>query len=241
MYTTMTCLLLLLAPCPLLAQGWEIPPDVWQTYEARKALLGDSVLGPLNLGVKVRNRVAVLWGPVPSVEIASQAVSLLQKLPGLVAVKNELDIDPDLLLPLYLPETLPQSRRWLMKPGSSPPAATLTNRSLDKTVAQEKPTAATFPPVTVPPTTIPGMPDHREIEMVLPSLRIPTAEPETSKTPAEAIAELQKDNRFAHIQISITAGIVTLSADADQAPLLYEFARRISAIPGVARVVVQEK
>ncbi|HMF16553.1 MAG TPA: BON domain-containing protein [Gemmataceae bacterium] len=241
MYRTMTCLLILLAPCPLLAQGWEIPPDVWQTYEARKALLGDSVLGPLNLGVKVRNRVAVLWGPVPSVEIANQAVSLLQKLPGLVAVKNELDVDPDLLLPLYLPETLPQSRRSPMKPGTPPPAATLTNRSLDKTVAQEKPMAAAFPPVAVPPTTIPGMPDHREIEMVLPSLRIPTAEPETSKTPAEAIAELQKDNRFAHIQVSITAGIVTLSADADQAPLLYEFARRISPIPGVARVVVQEK
>src|SRR6516164_8974528 len=241
MYRTMTCLLILLAPCPLLAQGWEISPDVWQTYEARKALLGDSVLGPLSLGVKVKNRVAVLWGPVPSVEIANQAVSLLQKLPGLVAVKNELDIDPDLLLPLYLPETLPQSRHWPMKPGSSPPAATLTNRSLDKAVAQEKPTAAVFPPVAVPPTTIPGMPDHREMEMVLPSLRIPTGEPESTRTPTEAIAELQKDNRFAHIQVSITAGIVTLSADADQAFLLHEFARRISAIPGVARVVVQEK
>jgi hypothetical protein len=95
--------------------------------------------------------------------------------------------------------------------------------------------------VAVLPTTIPGMPDHREMEMVLPSLRIPTGEPESTRTPAEAIAELQKDNRFAHIQISITAGIVTLSADADQAFLLHEFARRISAIPGVARVVVQEK
>jgi osmotically-inducible protein OsmY len=241
MYKTMTCSLLLLAPCPLLAQGWEIPPDVWQTYEARKALLADSVLGPLNLGVKVKNRVAVLWGPVPSVEFADLAVSVLRKLPGLVAVKNELDIDPDLLLPLYLPETLPQSRRRPMNPGFPVPAATLTNRSLDKTAAQEKPTAAAFPPVAVPPTTIPGMPDHREMEIVLPSLRIPTGDPEIVRTPVEAIAELQKDNRFALIQVTVTAGIVTLSADADQASLLHEFARRISAIPGVERVVVQEK
>ena len=143
MYKTITCSLILLAPCPLLAQDREIPQDVLQTYEARQALLRDSVLGPLNLGVKVTNRVAVLWGPVASVEIADRAVTLLQQLPGLVAVRNELDIDPDLNLPLYLPDTLPQSRQR-MKPGPSP--VTLTNRNLDKAgvtgVDRERITAA---------------------------------------------------------------------------------------------------
>lgn len=246
MCRSLSCGLMLLLAIPVLGQAQPIAPDVLQTYEARKALLRDPVLGPLNLGVKVTNRVAVLWGPVPSTETAMRAVSLLEKLPGLVAVKDELDIDPDLNLPLYLPETLPQESRLRNKPADAPlSSATLTTRSLEKISAKEQKIAGAtpqgFPPVAVPPTTIPGMPDHREIDIVLPSLRIPTTEPETPKTPAEAIAALQQDSRFARIQVRLDAGLVTLSADADQAPLLYELARRISAIAGIDRVVVQEK
>lgn len=239
---------LLLAAGPLWGQDRSIPPHVLQTYEARKALLQDPVLGPLNLGVKVTKRVAVLWGPVPSAEVAGRAVALLEKLPGLVAVRNELEIDPELnMSPQYLPETLPQESRVPGKAHLSP--ATLTTRSQEKEVAsgqwpvakETKANGQSFPAVAVPPTTIPGMPDNREIEIALPSLRIPVTEPEPARSPEEAIAGLQKDNRFAAIQVRIQGGIVTLRADADQVQALYELARRISAIPGIARVVVQEK
>jgi hypothetical protein len=236
MSRTITCGLLLLAAGPLWGQEREIPPDVQLTYEVRKALLRDSVLGPLNLGVKVKGRVALLWGPVPSAEVAGRAVSLLEKMPGLTAVKNELEIDPELnASPQYLPETLPQESR-LPRKGDHLSPATLTTRNLPS-----KAGGPSFPPVAVPPTTIPGMPDNREIEIALPSLRIPGTEPESAKSPEEAIADLQKNSRFAAVQVRIQNGIVTLSADTDQVQALYELARRISGIPGIQRVVVQER
>jgi hypothetical protein len=239
MCKTLTCGLMLLLPCPLLGQDREIAPDVLQTYEARKALFRDQ-----NLGVKVTKRVAVLWGPVPSAEIAGRAVSLLEKLPGLVAVRNELDIDPELnQAPLFLPETLPQESR--LPKSSQAPAATLTTRSLEKDDVREKKaggqSSAGFGAVALPATPIPGMPDHREIEIVLPSLRIPTVEPEIHRTPEEAIAALQKDGRFAPIQVRLQAGLATVSAAADISQNLHEFARLISRIQGIDRVVVQER
>ena len=248
MCRTLICGLMLLAPCPLLGQDREIHPDVLQTYEARKALLRDPSLGPLNLGVRVKSRVAVLWGPVPSAAVAGQAVSLLEKLPGLIAVRNELEIDPELnFSPQYLPETLPESR-VPKKPGNHLSPATLTTRSLDKKEADaqrraKEPKAGeqSLPVVAVPPTTIPGMPDHREIEVVLPSLRIPVAEPEMAKNPTEAIAALQKDGRFAAIQVRLEAGLATVVGDANMSSSLYEFARLVSRIPGINRVVVQER
>ncbi len=239
MCRTLTCGLLLLLPGPLLGQGRTLAPDVLQTCEARKALLQDTVLGPLNLGVKVTNRVAVLWGPVPSAQIAGQAVSLLQKVPGLIAVRNELEIDPDLnLLPQYLPEILPQESRL------PPSPAQLTTRTRGEVADGQLPMAGGIKAggqSTVLPTAMPGMPDHKEIEMILPSLRIPTGEPEIHRTPPEAIARLQKDSRFARIQVRLQAGQATLRADGNLSPSLHEFARLISRIPGIDRVVVEEK
>jgi hypothetical protein len=266
---TLTCGLLVLVPAPLFAQNREISPDVLQTFEARKALLGDKDLGPLNLGVKVTNRVAVLWGPVPSGDLSRRAIALLTKMPGLIAVKNELEIDPDLAQPpLFLPETLPQESHLPVR-GQAPFSASTSHIQLPKKVADPFPPQATlttmsgkrdavpapaaqakkaagksaneFPPVVVPPTPIPGMPDHREIDIVLPSLRIPVAEPQPVKSLEETIAALQKESRFAGIRVQLHNGIVTLTANADQTQTLYELARRVSALPGIERVIVQEK
>ena len=40
--------------------------DLRLTVLARRALQGDPALGRLNLGVRVRDGVATVWGPVPS-------------------------------------------------------------------------------------------------------------------------------------------------------------------------------
>jgi hypothetical protein len=69
--------------------------DIWQTIRARKVLFEDEVLGPLNLGVKVRNRVAILWGPVPSAELAVRAEARLRGMIELIDVRNELLVIPD--------------------------------------------------------------------------------------------------------------------------------------------------
>jgi hypothetical protein len=69
--------------------------DLGLTIQARRILLQDPELGPLNLGVRVRNRVAILWGPVPSVEMGFKAEVCLRSFVELAEVRNELLITGD--------------------------------------------------------------------------------------------------------------------------------------------------
>ncbi|MCI0638990.1 MAG: BON domain-containing protein [Gemmataceae bacterium] len=69
--------------------------DTLQTIHARKLLLADPQLGPLNLGVSVRNRVAMLWGPVPSLDLSRRAEQRLRGMFELVEVQNRLFVPED--------------------------------------------------------------------------------------------------------------------------------------------------
>ncbi len=66
--------------------------DMAHTVQARKLLLDDPRLGTLNLGVRVTNRVAVLWGPVPSQELALHAEQRLRTMFELAEVRNQLTV-----------------------------------------------------------------------------------------------------------------------------------------------------
>jgi hypothetical protein len=68
--------------------------DLWQTVQARKLLMEDALLGPLNLGVKVTNRAAVLWGPIPSQQLSLRAEQCLRTMFELTEVRNCLTIEP---------------------------------------------------------------------------------------------------------------------------------------------------
>ncbi len=91
--------------------------DLWQSVRARKLFLDDPQLAPLNLGVKVNGRVAVLWGPVPSLELAHRAEERLQTMIELAEIRNQLHVAPDNepasapppapATPRYLPDRLP--------------------------------------------------------------------------------------------------------------------------------------
>ncbi len=69
--------------------------DLIFTVKASQRLQQDEVLAPLNVGVRVRNRVAVLWGPVPSVELALRAEAKLRAMIEFVDVRNELIVMGD--------------------------------------------------------------------------------------------------------------------------------------------------
>jgi hypothetical protein len=122
--------------------------DLRQTVQARKLLLDDPSLGPLNLGVKVSSHKAVLWGPVPSQELAARAEQRLRSMFELAEIYNRLTIEPDdgvtppapdspRLLPEHLPPAAPQAPRPLQVPdtarvalaGIVTPEETITARS----------------------------------------------------------------------------------------------------------------
>src|ERR1700722_16009528 len=66
------------------------PRDLSRELQVLQALHNDMKLAPLNLGVKVQGRVAILWGPVPTRELAERAVLVVKKLPEIGEVQNQL-------------------------------------------------------------------------------------------------------------------------------------------------------
>lgn len=132
--------------------------DLGLTIQARRALLRDKDLGGLNLGVHVHNRVAILWGPVPTVELAFKAEVCLRELIELTEVRNQLfvtgdDAPPSGVAQPVLPAFLP--------PASSPVLPGLPTDNV--------PTAR--PPAAPPRVIQPTPPPDEEIE--LPPLRLP--------------------------------------------------------------------
>jgi hypothetical protein len=93
--------------------------DLGQTIKARLVLQDDPQLGALNLGVKVTNRVAVLWGPVPSQDLSFRAEQRLRGMFELVDVRNDLSIETDAeTAPLVNPPLVNPGPRFLPDPST---------------------------------------------------------------------------------------------------------------------------
>jgi hypothetical protein len=72
----------------------RVSDDLDLGLRARNLLLQEKVLAGQILGVTVRNRIAILWGVVSSPSVALHAENCLRGLPGLVAIRCQLSIDP---------------------------------------------------------------------------------------------------------------------------------------------------
>ena len=141
--------------------------DLWQTVQARKAIQDDPQLASLNLGVKVSNGVAVLWGPVPSRALALRAEQHLRGMVELVEIRDQMAIESGDAAPLsapqgprYLPEPAPaapanpgppalEPRRTVILAGIITPEETLTARSSPAALADHS-SAAAIPALHIP-------------------------------------------------------------------------------------------
>lgn len=141
------------------ARSEAVTHDLGLTIQARRALLRDKELGGLNLGVQVHNRVATLWGPVPTAELAFKAEVCLRELIELTEVRNQLFVTGD-DVPANGP---PQPSGATFLPPAAPPA--LPGLPTDKLPAAPPP-----PPAQA---VQPAPPPEEEIE--LPPLRLPNS------------------------------------------------------------------
>ncbi len=121
---------------------------------ARRSLLRDAELAPLNLGVCIRNRVATLWGPVPTADLGFKAEQRLRGLVELLEVRSELIVAPAIVA---APVSLPA--KFLPPPSPALPA-----------LSREM---ATPPPLPPPPAI--GAPAPVIDETELPPRRLPPA------------------------------------------------------------------
>jgi hypothetical protein len=222
--------------------------DLQLTVQARRLLAQDPQLRPLNLGVKVQDGTATLWGGVPSAKLAGLAIDRLKTISSLERVRSELSIEP-------LPDLLAGA------PPSLPPAHFAP---LEDTTPRRKPSGELMPrtaehgPVPLRPSSEPRQPrtdaaPGAGVTLLPPfanerqgtpttqgssaSLLPPRAEPSL----ANQVDRLRRaDDRFKHIEVRIEGGAVTLAGAAYRQADLDDLAQAVSRLPGVERVIVEK-
>lgn len=225
--------------------------DLQLTVEARRALARDPDLGPLNVGVNVRDGVATLWGPIPSDKLAARAIERVKTISALDRVRNELSVEPVLDLVAGTPSALPPAVFAPVEDAAlrgRKPAGELLPRTLEHTPLPLRPSsdtravernseassgagAALLPPVVGErPTASPAQETGAKL---LP----PRAEPSLGKV----IDRLRRsDDRYKHIEARIDGGIVTLSGAAYRQADMDDLANAVSQLPGVERVILEK-
>jgi hypothetical protein len=97
-------------------------PDWVATLHARRALWNDPALAELNIGVRVREGVALVFGPVMNEQQAAEAIARVRLAPGIHDVVNELYVLPanDLLRKRFAPPPKPQAALTVARPLPMP-------------------------------------------------------------------------------------------------------------------------
>lgn len=205
--------------------------DWRDTQNARDALADDKYLLKFNLGVRVQNGVARLWGPVPDVNVAERAVERLRAVPGIRRIVDATHLiaedvsvrrreqpkqprpglpDPVITLPLPEPEVttlFPPRRDLPQRQFMSPSPAALT-RNESGTVVRA--TATLLGPVAAPSE------DLRQ----------------------RVAQDLAKDSRFRAVYCHVENRVVTLSGRFERWEDLWDCVSFISRLPQVERVVI---
>ncbi len=200
------------------------------TVHARLALADDPVLGPTNLGVRVLDNVAVLWGPVPSEEVRRRAVERVKKVQGVLEVR-----DTDVYVAAPAP---PLPAPTVIPPPPPPDAPTRTESD--------------SPPDTSsgPPGSLTGHPDADPAPAATVLLGAPRAEPE--KTPAHTVAAAPPDDlaaaltrvrlanpRFHGVEYRLEGDVVWLRLTPEGSADAMAFVRAIGRLPGLSRIEVR--
>jgi osmotically-inducible protein OsmY len=223
---------------------------------ARQALDNDTQLGALNLGVSVRDQVASVWGTVPSPAVAERAVTCLGRVPGVARVENQLTVEspgdplvdflkmPARPLPpkpapgmraLDPTPTVPKSTRtalgpvpvWQPAPVFRAPASPAPVREPKLASRTDVVAAApTMPLIPLPVTRPIAVPLHDE------------AKPDSDRLTTSIADVLKGSDRLRGIKPEVRGGIVYLRGQVHDWEELHAFARQISRLPGVERVVM---
>lgn len=207
--------------------------DVQQTIQARRLLAVDPDLEGHNLGVIVRDRVATLWGPAPSAEVAFRAELCLRMMIELVEIRNEL-FESDLVESIRRPIKTDNAKRimldWMIPPlANEPRPILLAPVPINRTEVTEtkRPMLKELPPIALPELGLPqiepdlcGDRDRRLLDVVR--------------------ATLHSNDRFRAVLFAVKEGRVSLKMTKPDLDLLHEVAQAVSRLPNVTAVLVLE-
>jgi hypothetical protein len=204
---------------PVLRLGAE--RDLRLTMQARKLLYDDPALAPLNLGVIVNDRVAVLWGPAPTAEAIVRAERTLRKMGELVEIRNKLFLDEP-LEPARSPRNIePPALKVPMdtRPMFGTPGVLTAQESADR---------------------------PKQLVQILPPIAIGTAQPDEKPAESDALADairqlLKSKPSFRTVEFTVKERHVYLKAADGDADALHEAARAISRLPNVEGVILFDR
>jgi len=154
----------LLVPAGRCRGAGEAARDLRDSVRARQALQRDPELAALNVGVWVRNRVATLWGPIPTVQLSLRAERALRALFEIAEVRNELEVTegttavattlPVSVGPTTLPEALPPALPAVTHAVAGEvgvaKAKAAVKRAAEPTPAAERPADLVQPAILLP-------------------------------------------------------------------------------------------
>jgi osmotically-inducible protein OsmY len=194
----------------------------------RRALSADEVLAPMNVGVSVRNGVATLWGPLTSTDEIRRALKEVADVRGVESVRNELYVSKDArpLPPVFV---LPDR----MTPDRAAPTDALVWRNVGPgdLTALSRPRELPGPGLAVL--------QRPTVSDPLPQQPTTVTAARTEGVPA-TIERLQKsDARFSKIEVDWRDGTIRLRGSPAEAAAVMAFARLLSDVPGVERIVLQ--
>jgi osmotically-inducible protein OsmY len=201
--------------------------DCRTTLRARQAVQNDPALaGITHLGVSVRSGVACLWGAVSSPEAARRAEMLVRQVPGIVDVRNEIQVqnaDDPLVQFLRLNRAGKVARapspQWV---SANRPTGLLLSRA-------EEPT----PP---PSTNVSN--GGNNITLLPPiALVLPSADPDLM---GRINALQQSEPKFLGTVADVQSGVVRLGGFVSRWEDIMALARKVSQLPGVERVILHD-
>jgi hypothetical protein len=220
--------------------------DVKLALKARRVLQEDEDFKDLNLGVRVLGSVIVLWGPVPSADAERKAVRLLRTVPGVREVRSEAYLAADKKVePIRVPaETAPPTKTQSASPGEPPaPGGQLTGRTPVLVLppsgragaagpAEPKEAPAPAPVTLGPPVTL--------LAPVLTPAPQAANPPPAADSLVAAVERLRQGNeRFRQVRVEVEGSAVFVLSGSAPAEHVMAFARALSALSGVERVVIR--
>jgi osmotically-inducible protein OsmY len=243
--------------------------DAQITFKARAALRDADGLTFLNLGVRLRHGVAILWGSVPSSELAQRAVETVRRVPGVTAVKNELAVvPPDGFSPEVLPSISLAPETDLGPLATNPsPGGALVARPGERGPVPGQPTASGQTPAVslLPPiagnTTPPVKPRDPPVMLLSPVVPVPSSSPDPEDSSkswrpvqpspaiplaqavslAQAVEQVRRaDPRFSRLEAEVRDKVVLLRGTVTQGEDTMALAQALARVPGVERVVVEK-
>jgi osmotically-inducible protein OsmY len=223
--------------------------DLQQEVMVREALAQDSRLQPLNLIVRVKDRVATLSGPVPSRELARRALDVARKMPELREVRDKMSVQSEdagqmLPRPLKMPGITPPG---MMLPPFAPAPPNVPEPKNAQHVAvgvwlpvhpepDPRPLhgVALLPWITPQPSLNEAMSRPKDT-----SLAKATDQPDAAAVSSAVQSVIEGEERFRRLRFEVKQGKVYLSGSVSRWADFEDLARAVMRIPGVERVVLR--